>query len=297
LQHITFRHWIGVKSDSFFGTLYADFKPFFDTYLEKYDNWKIAQGLSKGETSQLSLYFNEFVEKLRAWDAIVQVVFLEKTPNYRSIFPSGKSIFYHGTFEQRVEQLSALAGRLGKFAALAALKTEITNYYKLVHDELIAHQNNQTIIKISSKELEAARIAIGQMLYGNLGLLMNHYKIDSEQISSFFPLDIIRAKKKNQEDSPNNVYTLLLIAKEIKEAGLSFDATTKFLIFNNGNAEIGIYTTSAKDSPPPATPKFKLQPNEEKECTLVDLGAFDDRYMFVVNLDDNEEAEIEISIL
>lgn len=78
MQHITFRHWIGVKSDSFFGTLYADFKPFFDTYLEKYDNWKIAQGLSKGETSQLSLYFNEFVEKLRAWDAIVQVVFLKK---------------------------------------------------------------------------------------------------------------------------------------------------------------------------------------------------------------------------
>ncbi len=285
------------KGDPFFKKLFDRFKPIYEDFLQKYNNWTVAQGLSMGETSRFSEYFDEFVEKLLGWDVKIQNFFLKNTSDYKTIFPKGKSVFYHGTFEQRIDQLLALSERLGDYTVLDSLQTEIFDYYTLVHTELINHQNKQTSIKTSSKELEIARIEVGQMMYGNLGLLMDNFRINTDLISSYFPLDLIRQKKKNKQNTINNVYTLLLIAKEIKEAGISFNASTNFLIFNNGNAEIGIYTTGSKDDPPPVNPKFKLQPNEEKECTLADFGETDNRYMFVVNLDDNEEAEVEISIL
>jgi hypothetical protein len=129
--------------------------------------------------------------------------------NYRSvtehtaIFPQGRAPLQRGTLEQRIAAVLSLHGRMQNYVATlgAPLLAEVLGF----HAQLLALRNKQQSeqggVDADSTALEAARVAAAEMMYGNLGVLMDAFRASPEAVADFFDLSLIRETGGEDEDA------------------------------------------------------------------------------------------------
>ncbi len=183
--------------DSDFTTMQGRLTPVKTAWDAAYNAWIAARGTYKGKTQALEAKLADLSGlRIKQWDIAVQGVFLEGTPEYTQLLPNGRGPFQHGAYDLRIAEVKALQTRLAPFTganpSLAALATAVGTFHgeiKLLRD---AQQGQEGAVNTASATVEAQRLAAGNVMYQNLGRLMEKFVLVTAKIEDYFDMSYIR---------------------------------------------------------------------------------------------------------
>lgn len=191
-----------LQGDPDIAALLARTTPLHDAYNLRYSRWLSAKATYKGRTSQMEEHINNLsLTKSKEWDAQIQVVHLEGTPNYIAILPDGRKPFYSGTIDDKISHLQSLAQRLVAYPALAATMNDVLAFHTTIDNARDVQQQKEELVHDASDLLETARKNIALMMYRNLGFLIDKYGSAPEMISNFWELQLLRAAISDDEQT------------------------------------------------------------------------------------------------
>jgi len=260
----------------------------------KFNAWKSAKGTYEGETLRFGNLLNELNdEKISRWEAMVRIEYPERSADFRIIFPDGRTTFRKGNYETRIAKVGALAQTLLNYESLLTAQGEVDAFYKELLAARDVQQQKEQLSASSSGELEQARIAAGEIMYANLGYLMNKYYQNPETIEEFFELENIRRHEGKSSPEP---YVISIEPNTTTEAGIVFDENDVFR-FNN-ISDVTLYAFSAA-TPEATCPDnaIVIESGNEKSCLASELGDAANDYILITNKNTEVQGEIEILIV
>jgi hypothetical protein len=275
--------------------LYNRTLPVHNAYNVKYTHWVSTKAAYEGETKRLTEEVDTYSQWLRETDAKVQAVFLEKTPDYTAIFAGGKSVFYNGPYDKRINHLGSLAERLGNYPQLAQLKADADAKYLQSLGIRNVQQQKEALYRQASTEVENQRVEVGKMQYANLGLLIDKYIDDLDFITNYFNLELLRQRSKGGDDK-QDVYTMNILRGATATADFAFTSDAKFLIFNCGDVPLTIYLAAQPGDPVPPQ-AIIIGVDEEIEINASELGAANCHLLMVMNPNQDLQGMLEISLI
>ena len=164
-----------------------------DDWQGSYGAWLTCKGHYKGTTAA---FYNALEElgslKIRQWDAAIQGIYLEGTPEYIALLPQGREPFQKGSNDQRVNAVRTLGQTLVNYPALAALKTTVDTFHTLIDGLRHTQQQKETEVDTCSATLENTRVLTARYMYRNLGRFMQLYWDNPVQIEDCYDMNYIR---------------------------------------------------------------------------------------------------------
>jgi len=254
-------------------------EPVAEAYSDAYVEWISARASYSGATRAFKILLKELSSKrIRDWDIQIQVVYSNDTPEYVSILPKGRNPFQKGSYEHIINNVNALAKSLADYPALAATKTDVENFYA----EMLSKRNTQQVkeegVRLKSEELEKARVESAITMYGNLGILMDKFRYNTENVKRFFELHLIKTPPKNKD-----TYSGELAGGDMGVAASRIKDKNIFMLYNNGDTPLLFFTAkTAADKDNGAG--FKLEPHTSATKTAVELGEAGNKFLKVKNL-------------
>jgi hypothetical protein len=274
--------------------LYDFFHPKYLSFTAKYSEWKLLKAAYKGATQATENLLKELAsDKIENWDIRIQVVYRKGTPEYLALIPNGRKPFQSLAYELRLSAVETLISSIGDDVALVPLKTDVEAFYALIVAARDNQQGKEGLVDSLSVQLEQERVDCSQAMYYTLGGLMQKYYQNTELISGFYDMDNIRQTGKDEEE-PAEPYILSIEPLETKEAGITFDDTTRFLFTNTGAVPLTIFTDGSTPEVP-ANP-FILNAGEETEKLATELGEAENRYLYILNNNPDLSGSIEILV-
>jgi len=270
------------------------FNPIDDALTLSYQNWSVANGLYNGATMAFENLLAELGHaKLEAWIPQIQVVFGESTPEFKSLFPKGKAAFNKGAYDIRLNAVGALGIALGSYAALAAVKTDVDNFYDTILAARTVQQKKEEDVRKMSKLLETARVTTCEEMYSNLGKLMSKFKKTPGDIERFFDLTLIQNPPKDKDTA-----AIILAGGDtgnLKSEG--FTASTLIKIYNTGETKGVFFTSDSATGLCPEGQGLALAPNSNTELAVSALGGDpSNTFLNVTNLDPLNQGSFSVVI-
>lgn len=287
------------SGDTFFVEMFDKFKPIRKDFSRKYSLWLEAKGKYKAQTVSLANSFDELVnKKLPKWDVEVQNVYIEKSTEYIAIFPGGRTAFQTGAYDIRISKLDRLYLSVSKHEALKKTGEDILAFYEEIEDIRLKQKALESEVKKTSSDIEKSRIKTTQAMYENLGLLMNHFSAEPEEIQRFFELQYITNKIAISDDDP-----IIVAEGKIKpeskitvdELTAKFNSDTQLVIHNTGDTAIEVYTTKLPDDPVPGT-TITVEPEKLSVVNCGELGAEENLYLIIYNASTEKTASYSVGV-
>lgn len=273
-----------MKSDADIVRLYDRFAPAQQTFDDKYAAWLSAKGLYKGETERVQILLDELSSiKLKQWSVKIQNVYLEGTPDYTAILPSGRAPFQNGPKDSRITELKGLRDRLAKYPKLEELKKDVEEFMMSLEYSRNRQQEAEQSVDQLSLQLEQARKNIAVILYRNLGALMDKYGNDPKQILAFYEVEQIRSGASAEPEPITGVITPGAVVTII-DKGITDD--TEFFISNTGKTILKFWTANSAQSTD-IPPGIELSPGAEKSVTASEIGKPGCTMLLAMNMDKN----------
>ncbi len=165
-----------------------------------YVNYVVARGSYKGHTQAFELLLAGLPLALDDWDIDIQAAggltrpYKAGKPAYTTLFPQGRKPFTSGARDQRVLTMQALSTAMTPEVPLAAVRTQVSAYAVDMQNKREQQQQSESAVETLSGQMELRRVSAADVLYGNLGLLMNHFrsKLNRPMIEKYFDLSYIR---------------------------------------------------------------------------------------------------------
>lgn len=276
----------------FWQNLFDQFDPVYLAYIEAYDNWRASSNTQQGKTVGLNQQLEALRRKVNRWIDQIDDIHPEDTPRFRELFPNLRAPFTLGRQETRISAVAQLLSNLGNEAALAAVKADVQAFY----DDLILARDIQkgarSITKEGSEAVDVARQAACVELYGVLGLLMNHYRQNPDDIVAFFDLTSIRnTTQVNFADSQIDPLAIEFITRR------TFTEEQTLILSNTGNASLLFYLTDRKDKAPGEGQGLVVAPLTEVEVQASTLGNLDNRFLLVRNESELTNGSYEVVVM
>ena len=181
------------KADTDIIMLYNRTAPIYDTFQTKYTTWKKSVSFYKGSTANIdALLSNYRIVLVPRWDIKIQNEYMASTSEYLTLIPNGRTGMYEGGKDAQIQTIRTLADSLLEYANLSALQTEVNDYYVKIEKMRDTQQQREQAVQDAADELRKAQTAICVMMYRNLGILMDKYAEDTQFITNFYQLDLIR---------------------------------------------------------------------------------------------------------
>lgn len=260
----------------------------------KFNSWKSAKGIWEGETLRFSNLMSELLAtKIPRWEAMVRIEYPERSPDFKIIFPDGRLTFRRGNYESRIAKVGALAQTLLNFELLETTQGEVDAFYKDLLAARDVQQQKEQLSASTSGELEQARIAAGEIMYANLGYLMNKYYQNPETIEEFFELENIRRHEGKSSPEP---YVISIEPNTSTETGITFDENDMFRFNNVGEVTLYVYSAPKPDTACPEN-AISIAANSEKSCMASELGDTENDYILITNKNEEKSGEIEVLIV
>jgi len=173
-------------------------------------NLRIALGNYKGETQTVEQLFDILnKEHLPDWEPAIYVVYRKGTPLATALLPQGRKPFQNGTYESRIQEIDALGQKCAAIPALQPLSVIILAFHVQIESARQLQQSTGEGQVAALRTLrETARVSMCQAMYGNLGLLMNHYQTDPLQVANYFEMPLLRRKSDDGSDDTVLVFNL-----------------------------------------------------------------------------------------
>lgn len=252
-------------SDADIAMLFGLFHPVFALFAQLYASWLAALGVYKGETLRLKNKMKELSkQKIKEWDAAIQVVFLENTEDYLILLPNGRAPFQNGTYEQRVAAVEGLGERLAPYAALAPLKLLVDAFAAELRNIRLVQQQKEQLADTASSNLESQRVLLAVMFYGVLSFLMFKFRAEIARVTDFIDFSLLNAK--GSDDVPT-IFEREIPANSVDNITEGFAADQLFAIevlegggayFYTADSKTQTYTGPGVFKGPGASQKFNV---------------------------------------
>jgi hypothetical protein len=185
----------GRKSEPAIAPLAVRFHPVYEAYAVAYSQWTAASGATRGGVAAVQAQLDLLSStKARQWDVKTLAVFDSGTPEHTAIWPDGRGPLQTGAIDPRIAAVKALHTRMQPHAAAlgAPLLAEVLAFHAVLLALRNTQQGREGAKDADTTALEAARVATAEMMYGNLGLLMDAFRATPAAVADFFDLSIIR---------------------------------------------------------------------------------------------------------
>ncbi len=280
------------KAEAGIGPLFTFFHPIYTLFLSIYTSWISAKGTYKGSTRAVALLWAELSSTaIEDWDIKIQTVHRQKSPRYTELLPNGRGPYQTGSYESRIAAIHALITAIGEEAALQDLKTIVTDFLTRLTTARDLQQGKESLSDSLSIKVEAERVKCAQGMYYTLGGLMQIHYQNTAELTAFYDLENIR-KTTAEEDEPEGGLVLTLAPGQTLEAGITFTSDTVFLLINQGEVPLDVFTGGDKPVPPESP--FELKPGTEVEKPASELGDPANRYLYIQNKNPDLAGSIEI---
>jgi len=133
-------------------------------------------------------------KEIRKWEGFIRNIYVEDSPQEKSIFPNKRSPFLNETYEDRIGAVGSLAIRLANDsnASIQGYAPTVQSFYNMLLSARDTQQNKEGLLGMLSDTREQQRILVAEELYGVLGGLMRKFKSEPQQITRFFDLSLLR---------------------------------------------------------------------------------------------------------
>lgn len=264
-------------TDPFFIPLYDAYHPLHLALENAFQAWVNQGGSQQGQTLNLSQLFKQLgTTKITAWTIAVQVVYLPDSPEYKAIFPSGRAPFQKGKQSDKINAVGALKLALTGIAPLAATLSDVDAFFTLLNNTNTNQKGSKTATKTLGDTVKNAAIATAVEQYGNLGLLMNKFKLTPENIENYFDVNALR--RKNGGSVTGGIAPLTY--KSLFQH--TFHAGDIIKITNDGDTALEFYLALTNNSAPLA-PIFTVEHGTFQLVDAAYFGNLVDNKFFSVN--------------
>lgn len=185
--------------------LYARTEIVYADFYANYSDWKQAAAFWKGATSKTDALLEDLLKnKLPKWDVLVQVVYDANSEEYITLFPKGRTAFREVGKDGKILLLKTLVNTLATYPDLAAVHTQAEDAFNALLMQRDKQQQREKAVKDAAELLRSAQAALFDMMYRNLGALMNKYGSNSTDVLNFFEVSMIRTTSKKDPDQEVN---------------------------------------------------------------------------------------------
>jgi hypothetical protein len=234
-------------ADPVIAALVARTLPLSNGFTTTYIAWISAKATYKGYTQMSDTLLRELsAQKIKEWDIQIQNVHLEGTGDYTILLPEQRGPFQQGGKDARIVQLEGLSGRLANYPALAATKTDVDLFLgnlKAIRD---VQQQKEELVSMASDQMELARVQLCEMMFGNLGALMDRYRKMPTVVANFWQLALLRTSGKDSDESelPASEVNISgkVTAKPLGKAVLGGSVKLQQLPVSQTSLEIEVFT-------------------------------------------------------
>jgi hypothetical protein len=184
------------QSDPVIAAMVATFGPVLDSFKTTDLNLRIALGEYKGETQTVEELFEQLNKTLLPnWELQIYLQYPKGTPSATALLPKGRQPFQKGTYESRIQEIEALGAKCALIVALQPLSVVILAFHTQIESARQLQQSTGEGQVAALRTLrETARVSMCQAMFGNLGLLMNHYRTNPVEVGNYFDLALLRKK-------------------------------------------------------------------------------------------------------
>lgn len=282
--------------DPFFHDKYSQLLPFFtsfsEAYILKYGN----KSQHKGDTILLNQLLKELSStQARAWDVAIQNIFPKKSAEYAKIFPQGVTPLSTLSIEQRIIYLLNAITIARNYTQLATVCDRMNHFYMSLINARDTQEQKSANVKISIDDVMQKAYLLADEIYSVLGEFMSKYKNNPAQIAVYYPIFLLRYRKKTTDENPD-IYEIAIDEGAKVEGGFSFNISDKINLYNTGETDLEVYFTTGKTDIKPSN-TIKLLPQDIKTILIKDYANQDDRFLMIENLSTTEKGEIEISFV
>ena len=236
--------------------------------------------------------------KSKKWTRSVEDVYEVGTDGYKRLLNKGRKVLYASTFINRIAYLDAFALALADEAApLDAVLAEVEPFIVDLKAALQNQKNAQENLKASSARLEPLRVAAMKAMFSNLGFFIEKYPDSPKDIERTFDLTSIRRFTPEAAQEAEE-YIVEIEAGHQTEAGISLTPTMKLLFVNLTSLPLKIFLSGSNDPDQEVTESYYLLEAEAQvELFISQIGNPNLRYMFILNENSTENAEVSIMII
>jgi hypothetical protein len=254
------------QADVFFGPLYVYYHPFHEAMHDELIGWKGQRGTQKGKSTAVKLLIKQLrSEKIKDWVRHVSVVSAPGTADYKRLFPHGRKRFQQGKTDDRIEAVKILGEALTGIAALAAIKTDVDNFYAQLNNARSEQQGAQGKTKSNSAALTKAQREAMHALYAVLGACIQQFPNNLRKIKPLFDISAIRNRQQTlfiNTVAKGEDVTKFIFKRTVK-------AERKVRITNLSHHALDFFVAEEKND----TASAKQVRVEGQEDVIVDAGA------------------------
>lgn len=253
------------SSDPTVAAMIAVYTPIHAAFVAAYNAWTTSKGTHESGTQSLGdLLTTLSSTKIRTWDIAIQVVYAQTSSQYTGLLPNRRAPFQSGSQQERITAVRNLNTALTGIVPLAATKTDVAAFLSSLDGAVTTQQGELSTTDTLSDNVDAARIAVCNFQYQNLGGLMKLNYLNPDAIVPFFDLEDIRNRQQMEwtNDVPAN--STFMVAKRKLVAG------THIHIINNGAAPFML--CYAPDKTNPCTTGTTFAPGADQVVDIATLG-------------------------
>lgn len=212
--------------------------PLKEDFTSKYSQWSAAKARWRGETTRLKQKIAVLRgDKIVAWDLEIQHVFRHHTAEYAALLPRRRKPFQVGAYDIIINNILALSLALEEYAdqpTLVTLKEDVDNFYNEILEIRDYQQQCEAKNKLAAKAVDKARLDCADIMFKNLGLLIDAYSGSPKKAANYFQLDLVRSRR----DKSKEYEGLLAPAEEKNVLKGGFNSKSRLLISNTGESDI-----------------------------------------------------------
>lgn len=177
--------------------LYNRTESLYQAFYTDYSDWKQSTAFWKGATSKVDGIIEDLVKnKLPKWDILIQVNYDTTSEEYITIFPQGRTAFREVGKDGKILLLKTLMNTLATYPDLSAVHTQAQDFFNTITIQRDRQQQREKAVKDASERLRLSQSLLFDVVYRNLGALMDRYGSNSTDVLNFFDVTMIRTTGK-----------------------------------------------------------------------------------------------------
>ncbi|MCB0755978.1 MAG: hypothetical protein H6603_01675 [Flavobacteriales bacterium] len=279
------------QADADIAALLARTEPLNTDYNKVFTQWRSATAVRKGATLKIDQLLAELSStKIKQWDIQIQGQFLDGTPEYMALLPEKRGPFQSGPKDQRINAVSGLELRLAAYPVLAATEADVNAFKAQLEQARDEQQQKEQLIAQGSDDLEAARVKLATMMYGNLGVLMDKYRDAPDYINNFWEVSLMQ-----NTPPPSREFSGTVAADATVNLTQTVGTNAKAVLSNVGYTTL-TFCMAATDTDA-CTAGVQVNPGDTVEVERASLGEDEDANLNVTNLSPDTEGAYSVEVI
>ena len=253
------------------GAIYQQFLPAFQAFKQTYMQTFASGAVYQGNTQMVENLFSELSgRKIKQWDAQIQSVFLDDTPQYKMLLPNNRGPFQTGTYEGRIQSVLTLETNLALFPQLAAVLLDVSSFRQMIEQSRTVQQGYEKQSSDLTKQVEDSRVELAQVMHFVFGSLIAIYFKQPWQVETFYELKYLRTSATATNNPTFQNYTVTANQRIALFKG-QLKASNSLIIKNIGTVAITCFTSNNDQATPPIDALI-LAPNQSQTVFADELS-------------------------